>query len=437
MSDMPELPVALEFMDELGNRERTRIVCVYGLSGRIPGQFDARDRLNGTLQFGRFASHIDAATALFPRPVIVIGGADLELPGNGTELVAVRVMLLVTPRGDGALVIDGQMRGDPDGQAVAKVLHATCLKRQQLRVGGQQILDWLRAKAEEMGRLLPADLDFSRNVHQCVFPGGALLKGIRAGEPFWRMVYRVTAPVEPKEGIGTFQPGDLNYPGVTAVGHGRGVSVVAGFAEQVENVYALIAVLLITGLDVLYRVRGDLFKTLQEAGEHTGSTTRARALITYLSDRLNDMQLDLAFGVEQYLDGILIPEYVIEAYQRSMSEALGLRAGLGDSSRMLDRLGSVIQARRTALDAAGQEQVDRRDRVFSTVLAVGTLLALPPALLLSFFALDSGARKSIFDVPAHLGAYLLAWLPFMVLVVVGYALRRRIRSEVPQWQRAK
>ena len=210
------------------------------------------------------------------------------------------------------------------------------------------------AQAALVNQQLPADLAFSRNVHQCVFPGGTLLSAIRAGEPFWRLVYRVTAPVEPRQRIGTFQPADLNYTGVIAVGHGRGVSVAAGFAEQVETVFVLIAALLITGLDVLYRVRRDLFKTLQEAAEHANSMARARALITHLSDRLNDMQLDLGFGVEQYLDSILIPEYIIEAYQRSMSEALGLRTGLQDSSRMLDRLGSVIQARRTALDAAAR-----------------------------------------------------------------------------------
>jgi hypothetical protein len=149
------------------------------------------------------------------------------------------------------------------------------------------------------------------------------------------------------------------------------------------------------------------------------------------------MQLDLGFGVEQYLDSILMPEYIIEAYQRSMSEALGLRTGLQDSSRMLDRRGSVIQARRTALEAADQDQVDRRDRVFSTILAVGTLLALPPTLLLSFFALNPGPRKSIFDFRGHLGAYLLAWIPFILLVVVGYVLRRRIRSEVPHWEQTR
>jgi hypothetical protein len=435
MSDIPELSVALKYMDELGDREHTRIVCVYGLSDPIPGRFDSRDRLAGLLEFGRFSEHIDAAAALLPRPVIVADDVDLELAGGGTGLGHVRVMLLATPQGDGALVLDGQLPGDADSPAVAGILQVTCNQRQHLRVGGQQILDWLRAWALQAGQSLPAELAFSRNVHQCVFPGGSLLSGIRDGESYWRLVNRVTAPVEPSQQIGINQPRELNYQGVTAVGHGRGVSVIAGFAKPVENVFALIVVLLITSLDVLYRVRGELFETLQDAGKHSSSTAQARALITHLSDRLNDMQLDLGFGVEQYLDSILIPEYITEAFQRSMSQALGLRAGLEDSSRVLDRLGSVIQARRAALDAADQDEVDRRDRAFSTVLAVGTLLALPPALLLAFFALDSGTQRSAVDISAHLGAYALAWLPFIALVIVGYIWRRTIRAKAPQWDR--
>ena len=44
-------------------------------------------------------------------------------------------------------MIDSQLSGGADSRAVAKILHATCLKREQLRVDGQQILDWLRAQA--------------------------------------------------------------------------------------------------------------------------------------------------------------------------------------------------------------------------------------------------------------------------------------------------
>jgi hypothetical protein len=244
---------------------------------------------------------------------------------------------------------------------VARVLDVTCLKRGLLRLDGKTMIEWLRGQAEASGLPLPDSLALGANVHQCVFPGGALLAAIRGGATYWRLVYRVAAPREPAEQAGTFRPPELNYSGYVAVGHGRGVSVISGFARPVENVYALMVIMLVTGLGVLHRSRGRLFAAMTQAGTPvTASIGAARTEISELSAQLNELQLDLEFGVESYLDGVLIPEAMVEAYQRSLCEAMGIRAGLEDSSRMLERLSAVIGGRRTALDAAVQEQADPR-----------------------------------------------------------------------------
>ena len=98
------------------------------------------------------------------------------------------------------------------------------------------------------------------------------------------------------------------------------------------------------------------------------------------------------------------------------------------SAQMLDRLAAVIQARGLALDAAFQEDAERRDQLLSRLLGVGTLLAVPPALLLAYFALGPAAANSVLDVRAHWGAYLIAWVPFIVLVGSAWLGRRRIAS---------
>jgi uncharacterized membrane protein YqjE len=309
----------------------------------------------------------------------------------------------------------------------------TCLRRSQLRLDGKPIIEWLREQAAASGLPLPESLALGANVHQCVFPGGALLAAIRGGATYWRLVYRVSAPLEPSEQAGTFHPPELNYRGYVAVGHGRGVSVISGFARPVENVYALMVIMLITGLGVLHRSRARLFAAMTQAGSSvTANIAAARTEISQLSAQLNELQLDLEFGVESYLDGVLIPEAIVEAYQRSLCEAMGIRAGLEHSSRMLERLSAVIGARRTALDAAVQEQAERRDRLFSGLLAVGTLLALPPTLLLGFFALSPDTRRTLFDPRLHWAAYLIAFLPFIALVAAGWLLRRRIRASAGQ-----
>lgn len=431
--DSPQPPLALAHIDAFDNRQRTRILCIYGLSGRIRPESDRYAQLSDLYSFGRFSLHIKAGAELLPHPIMSVREVNIEFPGDPHGLGPARMVLLATPRGDAALVLDAEMNGEPGIQEIAQVLDVTCLKRDQARVEGKSVIDWLRAQADASGLQLPSDLSLGPNVHQCAFPGGALLDSIRGGETYWRLVYRIAAPREPAERAGIFQPDALNYKGYVAVGHGRGVSVISGFSRPFENMYALTAIMLTTGLGVLHRSRGKLFNVMVQASRQAAtSTAEARTEISQLAAQLNELQLDLEFGVESYLDSVLIPESIVEAFHRSLCEAMGVRSGLEHSSRMLERLSAVIQTRRVALDAAIQEQAERRDRLFSGMLAVGTLLALPPALLLASFALTPDTRRSVFDLHAHWGAYLLAWLPFIALVLIGWTLRRRIPASSRQ-----
>jgi hypothetical protein len=432
MPDAPELAVALEYMSELGSPERTRVVSVYGLSGLIANRPATCATLTEIDNFGQFTEHIKEAKPLLPAPILTIEDVKVELGGETLNIGQVRVSLLVTPRADAALVLDGYFPADVAGQDVANVLELTCSQRKDLLLDGEPALDWLRARPEAAALTLPAELEFGRNVHQCVFPGGRLLAGIRAGERFWRIVNRVAAPVEPQLPVVIAGPAELNYQSITAVGHGRGVSVVAGFSMPVENIYALIAVMLVTGLSVLHRSRANLFDAMDRASRASATTTKdARDLISYLSAQLNDLQLDLEFGVESYLDSVLIPESIVDNFQRSLCDAMGLRTGLEHSSRMLERLSSVIQAKGLALDAAFQEQSEKRDQLFSGVLAIGTLLAVPPALLLAYFALGAGGSKAL-EFKTHVGPYLIAWIPFIALVCGAWIWRHQIKAHSPQ-----
>jgi hypothetical protein len=424
MPDTPELALALTYMDEIASRDSTRVVCVYGLSGRVAVDGAKRLPLAGIGEFGLFSPHIELAGSLLPAPVLTISEADAGLPGRSLGLGRVRVTLLVTPRGDAALVLDGNMTGSPDAQEVAALLRATCHERERLLLSGKPALDFVR-EAVAADLRLPG-LAFGRNVHQCVFPGGDLLAGIRAGEPFWRIINRVSAPEEPASPVAVLRPAELNYRSVAAVGIGRGVSAIAGFAEPVENTCAVVAIMLVTGLSVLHRSREQLFAAMDQANKPAVSTHEERELISYLSAQLNELQLDLEFGVESYLDSVLIPEVFTETFQRSLCQAMGLSDGLAHSSRMLDRLIAVIQARGLALEAAFQEETERRDQLFAWLLAIATLLAVPPTLLLAYFALGPRAAESVLDVRVHWGVYLMAWLPFIALVGVAWFCRRRI-----------
>jgi hypothetical protein len=145
------------------------------------------------------------------------------------------------------------------------------------------------------------------------------------------------------------------------------------------------------------------------------------------------MQLDLSFGVEAHIDSILIPEMVVEAFQNSLSKAVGIRESLDNTSRMLERVDTVISARLSKLEAGDRERIERRDRLVAIFVTTASLLALPPALLLAFFGTNASnvhPDDSIFDLHVYWGAYLLAWVPFILLVSVGGLLYSRLRRRV-------
>lgn len=59
------------------------------------------------------------------------------------------------------------------------------------------------------------------------------------------------------------RPVALNNPGETMVAHGRGVSLIAGWAEPVENAFGVAAAGLVNAAAVVTRVRLQAFEALR------------------------------------------------------------------------------------------------------------------------------------------------------------------------------
>jgi hypothetical protein len=166
------------------------------------------------------------------------------------------------------------------------------------------------------------------------------------------------------------------------------------------------------------------------------------SLVTQLSERLNDMQLDLSFGVEAHIDSILIPEIVPDAFQASLNDAVQMPQSLDNTSRMLQRVSAVIEARRSQLEAEKNEReaaknkreatknehLEHRNRIGAIIVGTGSLLALPPGLLLTYFGIAS--KPEIFDFRSYWPAYLVVWLPFVLLATIGGFFYSRSRGQI-------
>ncbi|GAB3504764.1 hypothetical protein FB471_3800 [Amycolatopsis cihanbeyliensis] len=425
----------------VARRPRTRVLLLYSLANRLPngvGHGPHTRSLHTLFAFGRFTAHLEAAGSVLPRVLDEweLDGSALELPPEPPRADAVTVIVVVSPRGDPTLLLDLGLPEAADAETVTELLAATCFRRGELTLRQRPILEWVAGRIGYAG-----ELEFGRDLHQLVFPGGRLLDRIRTEQLAVRdgvsptlaqVIYRGAGLAD----AGIRRPAGLNDHVRSVVAHGRGVSVAAAWEPraapwnaELENAFAVVAMTQVSALGVVQRTRRNAFRALTD-NEHAlpTSTAEARTLISDLSTELNEMQLDLSFGVEAYLDSLLIPESALEHYQTSLRGAIGLTDGLANTSRMLDRLQSVIQARLSGLEATVQERVEQRSRALSWVVAVGTLIALPPALLLAFFGLNGtevDETRSMFDLGRYWPAYLAAWLPFLLLVLVGLVLRRK------------
>ncbi|HEY1628080.1 MAG TPA: hypothetical protein VGG16_30260 [Streptosporangiaceae bacterium] len=430
-------------------RSATRVLAIYNLGGRLRSAPALMHSLAGWFDMGRFAHHITAAGGLLPRITdpVEIDPARFRFADHRPRVRVHRIAAAIatTPRRDGLLFLDFTLGENERAEDVADFLYTTWHRRPAMRVDDSPLLDWLATPLSHVGTDAGQPLSFGQNVHQCVFAGGRFARRLlrdnrnpdRVSPDLISVVFRGTIAANRGSRLDIRRPAALNNPGETLVAHGRGVSLITGWTEPVENAFGVAAAGLVNAAGVVSRVRLQSLEALTIDDE--SSATKAsdvRDLITDLTERLNQLRLDLSFGIEAYADMILIPELLIESYHSSLRSVASLRESLANTSRIVDRVAAVIESRHATLEASVQAYTERRDKALAALVAIGSLLALPPALLLAYFGTNStnvDAHRSIFDLRHYGVAYLVVWLPFIALAVAALVLRWRIQPRTRGW----
>lgn len=430
-------------------RAATRVLAIYNLGGRLRSEPALMHSLANWFDMGRFAHHITAAGGLLPRITdpVEIDPARFRFADHRPRVRVRRIAAAVatTPRRDGLLFLDFTLGENERAEDVADFLYTTWHRRPAMRVDGSPLLDWLATPLSHVGTEEDKPLSFGQNVHQCVFAGGRFARRLlrdnrnpdRVSPDLITIVFRGTIAANRGSRLDIRRPPALNNPGESLVAHGRGVSLITGWTEPVENAFGIAAAGLVNAAGVVSRVRRQSLEALT-IDDESGATKAAdvRDLITDLTERLNQLRLDLSFGIEAYADMILIPELLIESYHSSLRSVASLRESLANTSRIVDRVAAVIESRHATLEASLQAYTERRDKALAALVAIGSLLALPPTLLLAYFGTNStnvDARFSIFDLRHYGVAYLVVWLPFIALAVAALVLRWRIQPRTRGW----
>lgn len=433
------------------DRAETRVLAIYNLGGRLLSEPGLMHSLADWFTMGRFAHHIKAGGHLLPEITdpVAIDPARFGFSGHRPRVRVRRIAAAIgtTPRRDGLLFLDFTLGESERAEDIADFLYKTWHRREEMGVDDTPLLDWLSSQFEHVGTDGDGPLSFGQNVHQCVFAGGRLARRLlrynrnpeRVSPDMITIVFRGTIAANRGARLDIRRPAALNNPGETLVAHGRGVSLIAGWTEPVENAFGIAAAGLVNAAGVVSRVRLQALEALTINDESTATKAAdVRDLITDLNERLNQLRLDLSFGIEAYADMILIPELLIESYHSSLRNVASLRESLANTSRIVERVAAVIASRQATLEASLQAYTEQKDKVLVGLVAVGSLLALPPTLLLAFFGTNStnvDSHFSIFDLRHYGVAYLIVWCPFLALAIAALLLRFRIQPRTQGWSR--
>ncbi|WP_433375484.1 hypothetical protein ACQPZX_06020 [Actinoplanes sp. CA-142083] len=413
----------------------TRVVSVYNLTPQLAPPGDGKS-IGSIIDIGTRQRFVEQAAHLLPSVVSTQRIAPDEYCGQlGALFSEVLLIVLQTVRGDTLILIEATAAPSTSTAQLRDYLTFMDASRDHITIGDQRL-------TERIADVLDVPSSASISVgyfHELVFAGGALADEILAQPTLATATLVVDrelrGPANHPSIFDTRTPEVLNLPGEAVTVHSRRVTVTAGWDRSVQDALTLVVLMVIGAFGVMRRSRDRAFRALKfQAAADTPSIAEARSVLARLAEELSEVQLDLSFGVEAYIDSVLLPGGRMQGYRHSLHDVVGIDAALVNTTRMVDRLVTVIQARSAVLDAAEQEARERRDRILSVLLGVGSTIAVPATLLLAFFSVNSSDvddQASILDLSRYWPAYALAWIPFLTLLTVAMFLRNRVRTRMP------
>lgn len=319
---------------------------------------------------------------------------------------------------------------------IAQDLSTMCHQRHQLLIDGLPLPHWT---AEQISAP-PTELAWEQDVLQIVAAGaepGRIMVRERVDNGFShsldQIILRDVSGQRTHRPPAIKSPGMLNLTADQAGSHGRGVLAVAGQDEDTVNAIYLTAATLLAGLSRLRIVRRDVTEKLKHLRVLEGDDAQLNR-IQDLTEAVRKLQLDLTVGVETYIDGIHLPELVVDEFRKSFQESLGLITSLISTQSLLESLSRVSE---TYLAESRTERERRSVRIRETwqiIALVASAVIFPFGLLLSYFGmstnLDIPPETSAFDMNAYGVPWLITLLSSSVILVIAVALsiRNRLRS---------
>jgi hypothetical protein len=145
-----------------------------------------------------------------------------------------------------------------------------------------------------------------------------------------------------------------------------------------------------------------------------------------LAGTVREQRLILALDVQAFADGLFMPELIVDDFRQSFSSALRLREVAESSAALLETMAVVVQSYLEEAQWATATAVEARQRRWQLVVGVASGVAIPAALLLSYFGVSSQINappdRSVFDM----SQYFMPWsfAAMVTLVILWLSVRQ-------------
>jgi hypothetical protein len=426
-------------VDAPHERTHHRLRCVYAVSGIEANRHGAP--VCTSLKMGRFLDHYRDAGRSLPG---IVGTATLPPDGfrwaketPDVTITAATAFLFSVPNSRPVVALELDFTGD--ALEAIPLLRETCFERNRVGVAAESdetpLLAAILAGAPEGSLTVGPEARFDRDVHQLFMPAAAqhdlqtiAEDGVTTAPDVGRLarfVYRANDDYR-VEYAAIKVPKELNRPTTAVAGHARGVTVLAGSAEHIENAAFVVAVQLLSAaatLRTITRRASEALHGLDASVRNAGHLDERRAVLSALGTELSRLQVELSFGVEANTMPIHVPEVVLEHYQASLTDSLGLDTGCDVTSKMLERLSIAMSATAGSLLAIEQERDNGRRQRW--VIAIGWLstAAIPLSIVFGFFGMNAKqVHGSASMLPFDSGRYTGFYLVLLALVVISVLL---------------
>jgi len=369
-------------------------------------------------ELGRFAMHVTSSDSDFRiLDLDVAARLKVDRPDGLPPLILDNCSAVLITAGMRTAQLLLRHEVEDNTELMTHCLKVMCHERFGVSVNGTDLVTWIRERIPDFPEAV-----LGEDVFQVVDLDASAVGRLRTKESTLMsdavgLIYREMSQDERIDGHSVRMPIELNRRPYQFGAHGRGVMVVAGHLDTPVAALTFVATQLLFAVGQLREIRHDLGVTLrriQNAEDSFAGRYRDSVALEALTMKIRAYRTQISLDVSPAINGLDMPDLVLDNFRHSFGEALQLREHLASGITMLETLSELSEISLKEAQLASAERTEARERRWELLVGLVSGLVVPWALLISFFAVgtrhDVDSDSSMFDIWRY-------WLPWGLAIL--------------------